>query len=129
MPKLSAGTLNDQAARRDIPQPDAALYVAIEPARRHVRQRQGRSAHHADFSDFRDQSVEIRQRRLQAFGAFRETHGNDGLAQLASPADMNDPPIQSRRMALDCGPQFIAKRIINYSNDRSVEVTVRVLNS
>src|ERR1043166_5775351 len=111
VPKLATGAFHNQTTRGDVPQPDAAFDVGVEPPGRHVTQRQRRRPHHPDLAHPADQPIEVRQGGFQAFPALGEADGNERLGQFTAPAHVNDPAVQPRWPAADGRPQLITERV------------------
>ena len=72
MPEDASRAFENQPARRDVPETDAAFDVSIEPTRGHVGHRKGSGTHHAEFANVSGQVLHCRHHELDVLRAFGE---------------------------------------------------------
>src|SRR5258708_32470541 len=122
VPKFTAGTLDDQAARGDVAEADPPFDVVIESSGGDIRKPKRGRSHDANFAHFRDHLIEIRQGDFEALSSFGETDADDAFGQFAALAHADDSAVQSRGATANGRPHLVAEWIINYPHERIVTV-------
>ena len=124
MPEFTTGALDNQAARRNVPETDALLDVGVEPPRGDIRQVQRRGAHNAYLANTMRQVDEGGQGGFEVVAGLGETNRNYCLAQLAALAHLDDSPVQPGSLATNSGPQLAAEGVVNDTDEALVAVFV-----
>ena len=122
--ETAARPLNNESARRHVPQTDARLDVGVETSVGDISQGEGSRSHQADLSNLMDEFAEDGKHAIKGVLAFREPERNNGFREPGAWTDLNLPTVEPCRSGRRGCPGFIKKWIVHDPHEGRVSFPV-----